>query len=122
MVKILFVDDDHMTLDLMKQVAEICGYTASVCSSGIKALDLVAVEKPDLIMLDLNLQDIHGSQFIEALKKKKKTASIPVIVLTAEKIFDNEKDEKLSGANGYIQKPLRISDLPGAVNASLGPK
>ena len=122
MVKILFVDDDHMTLDLMKQVAEICGYSATTCSSGIKALDLVAVEKPDIIMLDLNLQDIHGSQFIKLLRKKRKIASIPVIVLTAEKIFDNEKDEKLSGANGYIQKPLRINDLPGAVNNLLDTK
>ena len=122
MVKILFVDDDHMTLDLMKQVAEICGYSATVCSSGIKALDMVAVDRPDIIMLDLNLQDIHGSQFLEVLRKKKKTASIPVVVLTAEKIFDSEVEKKLPGADGYIQKPLRISDLPVTVNALLGSK
>ena len=115
MVKILFVDDDHTTLDLMKHVAQICGYLALVCSSGLKALDMAIKEKPDLIMVDLNLQDIHGTTFINKLRKKRKIASTPVVILTAEKIFDNEVDEKISGADGYIQKPLRINDLPEAV-------
>lgn len=116
MVKILFIDDDHMTLDLMKHVAEICGYNAVNCSSGKEALTLAVKELPDIIMLDLNLQDIHGTKVIEQLRKKRKIAKTPIIMLTAEKIFEEDQNKRLSGADGYIQKPLRLAELPEIVN------
>jgi len=112
MVKILFVDDDHLALQLMKRVAEICGCEAIICSSGLAALMLIEVEKPDLIMLDLNLQDIHGIKFINLLRRNKKIAKTPVVVLSAEKFYSEEVTKKLSEADGYIHKPLRLDDLP----------
>ena len=104
--KILVVDDEQDIVIIIGKVLEKSGYEVITANDGLECLDKVSEELPDLILLDNIMPNMNGPAVRSKLKASKKTADIPVIMVTAladqEHIISAEK----GGAVEYIVKPF----------------
>jgi putative two-component system response regulator len=102
---ILCVDDTPANLSLLSGLLKEL-YRVKAVTSGVKALDLVAQEKPDIILLDVMMPDMDGYEVCRRLKADQETASIPVIFLTAKTQVEDEELGLALGAVDFIHKPI----------------
>ncbi len=118
---ILIVDDTEANVDML---VEALGddYELSVAMDGITALETVAVEKPDLILLDIMMPGISGYDVCNELKKQKVTSEIPIIFLTAMSNIDNKTKAFELGAVDYITKPFETMEVKARVHTHLSLK
>ena len=116
---ILCVDDEQNILDLLTFNLEAAGYDTITAPDGATALSLAAAQSPAMILLDLMLPDISGTDVCVRLKSAPTTSSIPIIMLTAK---DSETDKILGlelGADDYVTKPFSVRELTARVKALL---
>ncbi len=116
-ISVLLVDDEDQLRRVMKDLLERDGYTVVEAVDGIEALDKVDQHAPDVIVLDLNLPNLDGYGVLTKLKSKPETASIPVIVLTANRDEDNEVRVFEHGATDFLSKPFRARALSARLRA-----
>lgn len=119
MPTILIIDDEKDLIDLLSYNLEKEGYSVLVALDGLQGKDLAASSSPDLILLDLMLPGIDGLELCRILRKKKETASIPIIMLTAK---GEEIDKVLGlemGADDYVTKPFSMREIVARVKAHL---
>jgi CheY-like chemotaxis protein len=115
MAQILFIDDDTHTLSLMEQIALILGHHAILCPAARNAFNMAVENEPDLIMIDINMQEMNGFDVVKKLRNHKKTSQTPVIILSAsEPDFESNKAIAV-GANGFLPKPLTIKNLESTI-------
>ena len=115
---VLVVDDEKDIVDLLSYNLNKEGLTVITARNGREALERVK-QKPDLIILDVMMPEMNGLQVVQELKKDKKTASIPVLLLTAK---GSETDEIVGlevGADDYIIKPVKMGKIVARVHAVL---
>lgn len=111
MANILFVDDDHITLEILGKAAEVLGHKAVLCVSGEEALKRAAEQTPDLVMLDMMMPDMDGLTVLSRLRAQPDTANIPVIVLSAGMNLNDNELVEAAGAQGYLTKPVSLKVL-----------
>jgi len=105
--KILIVEDEESLLKLESILLTSKGYDVRGVPNGREALEAIAEEKPDLILLDIMLPEIDGFEVCRRVKEDPETQDIPVVMLTAKKTReDMAKGEKV-GADWYITKPFK---------------
>lgn len=117
--KILIVDDQPDLLELLQMALEQEGFRVRTAASGAAALEAIASDKPDLILLDIVLGDISGIKLTTKLKNTDETSQIPIILLTAK---DSETDIIVGlsvGADDYITKPFSTKVLLARMEAVL---
>ena len=113
--QIMFIDDDTTTLSLMEQISLILGYHAILCPTAKGAFEMAIKHNPDLIMIDINMQEMNGFDVVKKLRNHDKTSQTPVIILSASEP-DFESNIALAvGANGYLPKPLTIKNLENTI-------
>ena len=105
--KILIVEDEESLLKLESILLTTKGYLVQGATTGLAALEAVAAEAPDLILLDIMLPEMDGFEVCEHLKKNPETRHIPIILLTARKTPEDVARGKEVGANHYITKPFK---------------
>lgn len=107
---ILYLEDNSTNVDLVQQIVEmkLAGVRLITNAAGLKAVQLASQHQPDLILLDLNLTDIHGSEVIQRLKKEPLTRDIPVVVISADAMAEQIDRLMALGANNYLTKPIDI--------------
>lgn len=108
-MRIFVVDDDRELLDLIARVLKSDGHTVVTASRGAEALQRALMEDFDLLLCDLMLPDLNGTEVIRALKAQ--SPDLPVIVISALAPSDWKEQCLDAGATGYLQKPLFIEDL-----------
>jgi two-component system alkaline phosphatase synthesis response regulator PhoP len=114
--RVLVVDDDVKTVELVKLYLNRDGYRVFTAYDGVEALRLAQEKHPDLIVLDLMLPGIDG---IEVCRRLRSESDVPVIMLTA-KTTDQDKLEGLDlGADDYVTKPFSPRELAARVRAVL---
>jgi CheY-like chemotaxis protein len=116
MTKILFVDDDPVTLELMGQASKLLGHQSLLAKSGAQALEMVARNKPGLIFLDMMMPEKSGLEVLAELKSMPETQSIPVIILSAGTSADDRIICQLAGATEYLPKPLPLQTLMDTIH------
>ncbi len=117
--KILVVDDQPVNITLMQKKLEREGMTVLSATSGDECLRLVATEKPDLILLDVMMPGMDGTEVCAALKEHPDTSSIPVIFLTANTSKKDIIQGLGVGAVDYITKPVDLEETVARVRAQL---
>jgi PAS domain S-box-containing protein len=115
---ILYVEDNQSNIELMQDVmlAHRPSYKMVYTKLGMQALQMAKENKPDLILLDLNLPDIHGNDELKILLKEGATEHIPVVVISADAMPQQLKNLLASGAKAYLPKPINIKQLLNTVD------
>ena len=114
--RVLVVDDDVKTVELVKLYLNRDGYRVLTAFDGVEALRLARESRPDLIVLDLMLPGIDGLEVCHTLRQE---SDVPIIMLTA-KTTDQDKLEGLDlGADDYVTKPFSPRELAARVRAVL---
>jgi PAS domain S-box-containing protein len=116
---ILIVDDIPDTVQLLKDWLETHNYKTTGVTSSLRALEVAAEEKPDLILLDVMMPKMDGMETCRRLKANPQTSSIPVILVTAKNPSDARAEGMMAGAIDYITKPINLSDLVGRIENAL---
>ncbi len=109
--RFLVVEDNQLSLALLKQLLEVHGYEILETPEGLQAIDIARDEQPDLILMDIGLPDICGLDVTRLLKQDHKTKSIPIIAVTALATPEDEKKALESGCDAYIAKPIALGNL-----------
>jgi CheY-like chemotaxis protein len=102
--KILIIEDDEDTRELLRRTAEREGWVATEAEDGLVGLNRLAQNKPDLILLDLMMPEMDGLQFLAEMRKHEAWRSIPVIVVTAKSLTDEEREWLSQGVERILQK------------------
>lgn len=109
--QILVVDDDPIMHRVLKQYLERNGYQMVSASNGRQAIELATRELPQLIVLDVRMPEMGGLAALRQLKETESTKSIPVIVVTVHADRVTHMESQLSGADSFLSKPFRPSEL-----------
>ena len=105
---ILIVEDNELNMRLLNDVLEAHGYKIVKTGTGEGAIDLARRERPDVILMDIQLPDISGLEATRRLKEDLATRDIPVIAVTAFAMSGDEKRIRDSGCDGYVAKPIML--------------
>ena len=115
---VLVVDDAPANLSLIAAILKD-DYTVKAVNHGQKALDLAALDPPDLILLDIIMPDIDGYEVCRRLKEQPKTQPVPVIFLTSKSDVEDEEMGLQLGAVDYITRPINPRILQSRVKAHI---
>lgn len=116
---ILVVEDERDLVDLLVYNLQKSGYRTSTAANGRQALDLAVSSKPDLILLDLMLPELSGTEVAGRIRTNPATTSVPIIMLTAK---GSEVDQIVGlsvGADDYLPKPFSMKVLLARIEAVL---
>lgn len=119
MAKILIIEDNNANLKLATLLLKNVGHSVLSAADAENGLSLARAERPDLILMDIQLPGMDGLAATALLKQDPEMAGIPVIALTAMAMKADEENSRLAGCDGYIAKPLRYQELYAAINRLL---
>jgi DNA-binding response OmpR family regulator len=117
--KILLVDDSSTVLLLHRMMLSHCGYELLTARDGQEALDKAAVERPDLIFLDVLMPRMDGFQTCRALRSRNETKEVPIILVTTRSEPHYVRQGFESGCTDYITKPFDGEELLAKVRSHL---
>lgn len=116
---IVLADDDALLCELVRFKLVPHGHRLTVVSDGQAALDAVALEMPDLLILDSMMPVMSGNDVLREIKAKVEFATLPVIMLTARRAEEDVVAALQAGANDYITKPFLPDELVLRIRAAL---
>jgi CheY-like chemotaxis protein len=105
--KILVVEDSRVARIVLCKFLQDHGYDIVEAANGQSALSQLAVDAPDLVVLDLILPDINGYEIFDTMKANEKTRDIPIIILTSRDSLMDRLRGKMSGSDEYVTKPFK---------------
>lgn len=119
LVKILLVEDNDMNRDMLMRRLSRKGYKVVVAVDGVEALNMVASEEPDLILMDMSLPEMDGWEATRRLKADSATQHIPVIALNAHALKTDRESVFEVGCNDYDVKPIDFTRLLEKIEGQL---
>ena len=119
--RIMIVEDNERNIKLLRDLLGARGYGTIEARSGEEAIALGRAERPDLVLMDIQLPGMDGVAALRELRSLRETAATPVIAVTAFAMKDDRERLLASGFDGYIEKPIDIRELPAQLNAFLAP-
>jgi adenylate cyclase len=119
---ILIVDDEALNVDLLEQELGDLGYRTDAAYGGVEALEKVAAEPPDLILLDVMMPDIDGITVCRTLKDDPKTHLIPIVIMTALNATEDRIRGIEAGADDFLTKPVNDKELVARIRTALRTK
>jgi CheY-like chemotaxis protein len=119
MNSILVIDDTEDIRNLIAAVLTDYGFTVREAPNGQRAVQMIAEEKPDLVICDVNMPAMSGYETLAAVRESSQTASIPFILMTGSVSHDGFRRGMVSGADDYLVKPFTSDELIEAVMSRL---
>jgi CheY-like chemotaxis protein len=120
MAKILLVEDNDMSRDMLSRRLQRKGHELLLAGDGMQAILMAESETPDLILLDMSLPVIDGWEAARRLKASPTTASVPIIALTAHAMAGDREKALAAGCDDYDTKPVDFALLLAKIDALLG--
>jgi DNA-binding response OmpR family regulator len=117
---VMIVDDSRTIAWILRETLESLGYRVRCAYSGEDALDMIDAQRPDLVILDVMLPHMDGLEVLTRIKGSSETYSIPVIMLTANGNSEDVLTGYRLGADYYIIKPFKQSELIHGIQLVLG--
>ena len=118
--RVLVVDDDKEVVRLMRGYLEGAGYEVLVAYNGETALHTIRRERPDLVLLDINMPGKNGHEVLREMKSDENLKSIPVVILTTSDAEEDIGKTYNLGANCFITKPVNLEQFQKVVEAIEG--
>jgi len=119
MLKVLVVDDNRPSRDLIVDILRPLGYELAEAPDGFTALIAAREMRPDLVVLDLAMPGMDGFAVLQQLRRDPGFAGLPVIAITANAMPGERSKALLAGFTDFITKPLRSAELRRRVEACL---
>ena len=119
MVTVLVIEDNPANMKLASLLLRNVGHAVLCATDAETGLTLARAERPDLILMDIQLPGMDGFAATAMLKQDPATAGIPVIALTAMAMKEDQEKSQAAGCDAYISKPLRYQELYAAIGALL---
>jgi CheY-like chemotaxis protein len=119
MPRILLVEDHEEIWDFLSRRLKRRGHDVALAFDGRQGIDKVRAERPDVVLLDMNLPVIDGWTAARELKSDPETASIPIIALTAHAMSGDREKALQAGCDDYHPKPIDFSRLLSQINAAV---
>jgi two-component system, cell cycle response regulator DivK len=113
--RILVVEDNAKNMKLFREVLVASGYETLEATTGGEAVDMASEHTPDLVLMDIQMPDIDGVEALRRLRADGRTASIPVVALTAQAMQGDRERFLAAGFDGYVSKPVNVRDFIGTV-------
>ena len=114
---VLIVEDNERNLKLVRDVLGFAGFATLEARTAEAGIELARLQKPDIVLMDINLPGMTGFEALTALRADATTASIPVLAVTAYAMKDDRARILAAGFDGYLEKPVDVRALPGQVEA-----
>ena len=118
--RVLVVEDNEKNMKLFRDVLRAKGYRTLEARTGGHAVELATEHGPDLVLLDIQLPDIDGVEALTQLRADERTASIPVLAVTAQAMHGDRERFLAAGFDGYVSKPVNVVELVGTVRQHCG--
>lgn len=115
---ILVVDDDQDIGTMLKMMLEYKGYAVTVINRADQTFEILSSNKIDLVILDMLIADIYGTDVCIEIRKNIATAHLPVLMISA--LPDARQDCLMAGANDFISKPFDMQEILSMVSANIG--
>lgn len=112
---VLIVDDNDRNRKLARDVLRAAGFGTLEAASGAEGIALAAGELPDVVLLDLGLPDMDGTDVLRELRDRARTARLPVVALSARRPDDDGEWLLAAGFAGYLEKPISVREFPDQV-------
>jgi len=117
--RILIVDDERMIVDYLEEYLQRLGYETATAANGREALEKVAVDSPDLILLDIVMPVIDGLKVCRILKGDEVTRLIPIVIMTSLDGIEDRIKGIEAGADDYLAKPINPRELTARIETAL---
>ena len=118
--KVLVVEDAEATSTVEELTLVAAGFDPRMCTDGAAALEAIAKEDFELVVLDLALPEVDGWAVLGRLRAEERTAKVPVLIVTARDDAETQQKARLAGANGYLTKPFDVDKFRRAVKDLIG--
>ena len=117
---VLIVEDNELNMKLFNDLLEAHGYKTLQTRSGVEAVRLARLHKPDLILMDIQLPEVSGLQVTQWIKDEEDLRHIPVIAITAFAMKGDEEVIRQGGCEAYISKPISVTGFLETVRRFVG--
>jgi DNA-binding response OmpR family regulator len=118
-LRVLVVDDDPDVLLLCRLNLMSDGHLVLEASSGSDALELMYSERPDVVVLDIMMPRVDGLQVLRELREDARTKTLPIVILSARTLADDQIAGWTAGADAYVTKPFSPAGLCRAIMRTL---
>ena len=112
---VLIVDDNEKNMKLARDVLRLAGFRTLEAATGGESFSLAHEHLPDVILMDIRLPDMDGTEATRMLKEDPRTAQIPVIALTSLAMKGDRELLLAAGFDGYLEKPISVREFPEQV-------
>jgi two-component system, cell cycle response regulator DivK len=117
---ILIVEDNERNLKLLRDLLGVHGFRTVEARSAEDALAVAGAQRPQLVLMDIQLPGMDGLDALSKLRAEPDTADTPVIAVTAFAMKDDRERLLSAGFDGYLEKPIDVRHLPSYVRSYLG--
>jgi two-component system cell cycle response regulator DivK len=105
------VEDNERNMKLFRDVLQGSGYRTLEATTGERAVELAIEHGPNLVLMDIQLPDIDGVEALRRLRVDERSASLPVLALTAQAMEGDRERFLAAGFDGYLSKPVDIAEF-----------
>ncbi|MBI3244805.1 MAG: response regulator [Chloroflexi bacterium] len=116
---VLYIEDNADNLLLVQRALEARGYKIVWAANGLTGVEMARSQKPDLILLDINLPDIDGYEVARRLRSDETLRYVPIIALTANALKGDADKALAAGCDIYLPKPINLRELWARVTGML---
>ena len=106
--RVLIAEDNDKNMKLFRDVLQVSGYETLEATSGEQAIELAVQQAPDLVLMDIQLDGMDGLTALQRLRQDGRTASTPVVALTAQAMAGDRERFLEAGFDGYMSKPVDV--------------
>lgn len=116
---VLIIEDNDKNLKLVRDVLQINGFRTLEAVDAESGIELADDRHPDVILMDIQLPGMDGTEALAHLRSQPRTADIPVVAVTAFAMAGDAERFKAAGFDGYITKPISVREFPDQVRGVL---
>lgn len=111
MAKLLVVEDSATDRDHLRNILVKAGHVVLTADSGREGMEMVRKERPDLVFMDIVMEDMDGYHATRAIREDPETGDIPVVVVSSKNQKADKMWAQLQGARGYVVKPCGAEEI-----------
>ena len=112
---ILLAEDNEANISTFTSYLSVKGHRIIIAKNGYEAIDLAQSQKPDLILMDIQMPEMDGLEAMQHIRQDPELADVPIIALTALVMKGDQERCLAAGANDYLSKPIKLKVLLGTI-------